>query len=221
MGKQTLNLNETLYEYLLSVSLRDTPLHRALRDETNRLEMGVMQISPDQGRFMALLVKLIGARRIIEIGTFTGYSALLMAEALPEEGRLIACDVSAEWTAMARRYWRQAGVDGKIELRLAPALDTLNELLGGGAAGTFDFAFIDADKLNLRNYYEHCLSLLRPGGLIAVDNVLWGGSVANPDDRREATVAIRRFNEFVFGDDRVDLCMVPIGDGVTLARKRG
>lgn len=221
MGKQTLNLNETLYEYLLSVSLRDTPLHRALRDETNRLEMGVMQISPDQGQFMALLVKLIGARRIIEIGTFTGYSALLMAEALPEEGRLIACDVSAEWTAMARRYWRQAGVDGKIELRLAPALDTLNELLGGGGAGTFDFAFIDADKLNLRNYYEHCLNLLRPGGLIAVDNVLWGGSVANPDDRREATVAIRRFNEFIFGDGRVDLCMVPIGDGVTLARKRG
>lgn len=221
MGKQTLNLNETLYEYLLSVSLRDTPLHRALRDETNRLEMGMMQISPDQGQFMALLVKLIGARRIIEIGTFTGYSALLMAEALPEEGRLIACDVSAEWTAMARRYWRQASVDGKIELRLAPALDTLNELLGGGGAGTFDFAFIDADKLNLRNYYEHCLSLLRPGGLIAVDNVLWGGSVANPDDRREATVAIRRFNEFVFGDGRVDLCMVPIGDGVTLARKRG
>jgi len=221
MGKQTLNLNESLYKYLLSVSLRDTPLHQALRDETNRLEMGMMQVSPDQGQFMALLVKLIGARRVIEIGTFTGYSALLMAEALPDDGRLIACDVSVEWTTMARRYWRQAGVERKIELRLAPALGTLNELIAGGGAGTFDFAFIDADKLNLRDYYERCLSLLRAGGLIVVDNVFWGGSVANPDDRREATVAIRRFNEFIFGDTRVDFCMVPIGDGVTLARKLG
>ncbi len=221
MGKQTLNLNDALYKYLLSVSLRDTPLHRALREETNRLEMGMMQVSPDQGQFMALLVKLIGAKRVIEVGTFTGYSALLMAEALPDDGRLIACDVSVEWTTMARRYWRQAGVERKIELRLAPALDTLNELIAGGGAGTFDFAFIDADKLNLRDYYERCLSLLRPGGLIAVDNVLWGGSVANPDDRREATVAIRRFNEFIFGDTRIDFCMVPIGDGVTLARKLG
>lgn len=219
MGKQTLNLDESLYEYMLSVSLRDTPILQALREETNRLERGMMQISADQGQFMALLVKLIGAKRIIEIGTFTGYSALVMAEALPDEGRVVTCDVSAEWTAIARRYWRQAGVDRKIELRLAPALDTLNELVAT-AADTFDFAFIDADKLSLRHYYEHCLSLLRPGGLIAVDNVLWGGSVAKMDDQREATVAIRRFNEFVGDDPRVDLSMVPIGDGLTLARKR-
>ena len=219
MGKKTLNLDDALYEYLLSVSLRDTPLRKALRDETDKLEMGIMQVSADQAQFMALLVKLIGARRIIEIGTFTGYSALVMAEALPNDGRLIACDVSEEWTSIARHYWQQAGVTDRIDLRLAPALETLDALLHEGGAGKFDFAFIDADKENQQNYYEHCLTLLRLGGLVVVDNVLWGGSVADRGDKRETTVAIREFNEFIFSDERVDISMVPIGDGVTLARK--
>ena len=219
MRKKTLNLDDALYEYLLSVSLRDTPLRKALRDETDKLEMGIMQVSADQAQFMALLVKLIGARRIIEIGTFTGYSALVMAEALPNDGRLIACDVSEEWTSIARHYWQQAGVTDRIDLRLAPALETLDALLHEGGAGKFDFAFIDADKENQQNYYEHCLTLLRLGGLVVVDNVLWGGSVADRGDKRETTVAIREFNEFIFSDERVDISMVPIGDGVTLARK--
>lgn len=221
MGKKTLTLNDALYDYLLSVSLRDTAVHKALRDETDKLEMGIMQVSADQAQFMALLIKLTGARRILEIGTFTGYSALVMAETLPDDGRLIACDVSEEWTAIARRYWQEAGVADRIDLRIAPALETLDALLDDGGAGKFDFAFIDADKENQRKYYEHCLTLLRPGGLVAVDNVLWGGSVANGDDKRETTVAIREFNEFIFSDGRVDISLVPIGDGVTLARKRG
>lgn len=216
MGKNTLELNDRLYQYLISVSLRESDLQKALREETDRLEMGRMQISADQGQFMALLIRLMGAARVLEIGAFTGYSALAMALALPDHGRIITCDVSAEWTAIAQRYWREAGVQEKIDLRLAPALETLAGLGEGG----FDFAFIDADKRNLQAYYEHCLRLVRPGGLIAIDNVLWGGAVADPDDVTEDTQAIRACNAFVCQDMRVDISLVPIGDGLMLARKK-
>ncbi len=220
MGKKTLNVDDTLYDYMLSVSLRDTALQKALREETDQLEWGVMQISADQAQFMALLAKLTNARKVIEVGTFTGYSALVVAQALPDDGKLIACDVNEEWTAIARRYWQDAKVADKIDLRLAPAMETLSTLVAEGQAGSFDFAFIDADKQNQLQYYELCLQLIRPGGLIAVDNVLWGGSVANPENQSEDTVAIRRCNDFLYGDERVDISLVPIGDGLTLARKR-
>lgn len=221
MGKQTLNLNDNLYQYLLSVSLKETPVQKALREETDKLEWRIMQISSDQGQFMALLVKLINARKVIEVGTFTGYSALTLAQALPDDGAIIACDINEEWTNIGKRYWSEAGVANKIDLRLAPALDTLNKLVQDGQSESFDFSFIDADKQNQLQYYELCLKLTRPGGLIAVDNVLWGGSVADPEDQKQDTVAIRQFNEFVFKDDRVEISLVPIGDGLTLARKKG
>lgn len=220
MGKHTLPLDDRLYDYLLSISLRDTELDQALRAETDALEHGRMQIAPDQGQFMTLLVRLLGARRALEIGTFTGYSALAIARGLPPDGRLIACDISAEWTAVARRYWEQAGLHHIIDLRLAPALATLNGLIAAGESGRFDFAFIDADKTRLSDYYEACLTLLRPGGLVAVDNVLWGGRVADPADEDDSTRAIRAFNRRLHQDARVDLSLVPIGDGLTLARKR-
>ena len=220
MGKQTLDLNDNLYDYLLSVSLRDNTIQKKLREETDKLEWGNMQISADQAQFMFLLIKLINAKRIIEIGTFTGYSALVMAAALPEGGEIIACDTSEEWTAIARDYWQQAGIASKIDLRLAPALDTLKTLIAAGQTESFDAAFIDADKQNMLNYYEYCLQLIRPGGLIMIDNVLWGGSVADPDKNDYDTNAIRATNQFVFQDDRVDVSLVPIGDGLTLARKR-
>jgi caffeoyl-CoA O-methyltransferase len=179
-----------------------------------------MQISPEQGQFMALLVELIGARRILEVGTFTGYSALAVALALPPDGRVITCDINEEMTAIARRYWAEAGVADKIDLRLAPAIDTLDELLAEGQAGQFDFAFIDADKTNYLAYYERTLELLRSGGLIAIDNVLWNGAVADPERQDDDTSAIRALNEAVHADDRVSLSLLPISDGLTLARKR-
>jgi predicted O-methyltransferase YrrM len=219
MGKRTLQLDESLYEYLLSVSSRETPILKRLREITDQLPQAAMQISPDQGQFMALLLRLIGATRVIEIGTFTGYSALAMASALPDDGRIVCCDKSEEWTAIARRYWTEAGIEGKIDLRLGSALDTLDELVAAGKSYSFDFAFIDADKVNLWSYFERCLSLVRPGGLIAVDNVLWGGSVINDDKQDDDTVAIRAFNKQIKDDDRVDISLVPIGDGLTLARK--
>ena len=220
MGKRTLKLDENLYDYLLSVSSRETPVLKRLREETDKLAEAGMQISPDQGQFMAMLLKLIGARRVIEIGTFTGYSALVMAMALPDEGKIICCDKSEEWTSMARRYWKEAGVDNRIDLLLGDALDTLNALIKAGNEKSFDFAFIDADKVNYPNYYERCLALLRQGGLIAVDNVLWGGSVINPEKQDDDTLAIRAFNKQLKDDDRVDISLVPIGDGLTLARKK-
>lgn len=220
MGKRTLPLDERLYDYLLSVSLRDTDVDRALRAETDALEHGVMQVAADQAQFMTLLVRLCGARRALEIGTFTGYSAMAIARGLPPEGRLIACDISREWTDIARRYWEQAGLARRIDLRLAPALDTLNGLIAAGEGGQFDFAFIDADKAGQPAYYEACVTLVRTGGLIAVDNVLWGGRVADPADQGETTRAIRTFNLKLHLDARVDLSLVPIGDGLTLARKR-
>ncbi len=221
MSPRSITLDDRIYSYLLKVSLRDDPLMRRLRAETAKLTMGRMQISPEQGQFMALLIELIGARKAIEIGTFTGYSALSVARALRPGGRLICCDVSEKWTSIARRYWREAGVADKITLRLGPALATLDRLVADGRSGGFDFAFIDADKENYRNYYERCLELLRPGGLIAVDNVLWNGAVADPSDRTRDTKALRSFNVALKKDERVTLSMLPVGDGLTLARKRG
>lgn len=220
MSKKTLNLNDGLYDYLTSVSLREAPVLARLRQETARLEMARMQIAPEQGQFMALLVQLMGARNALEVGVFTGYSALAVALALPREGRVVACDVNEEWTAIGRRFWQEAGVADKIDLRLAPAVETLDSLIDAGRAGQFDFAFIDADKVNYENYYERCLALVRPGGLIAIDNVLWGGSVADPDDQSEDTVAIRDFNARLHKDDRVFISLVPIADGLTLALKK-
>lgn len=220
MSNKTLSLDNATYQYLLKVSLREPEVLRRLREYTARLPERNMQIAPEQGQFMALLVELMGARRAIEVGVFTGYSTLAVALALPKEGQLIACDISAEWTAKARAYWQEAGVADKIDLRLAPALKTLDALLTEGQAGSFDFAFIDADKNNYIPYYERLLQLLRPGGLIVVDNVLWGGQVANPAEDSDDTLAIRAFNEHVRNDKRVSLSLVPIGDGLTLARKR-
>lgn len=220
MSRRTLPLDDRLYEYLLSVSLREAPALATLREETNNHPQSQMQIDPEQGQFMQLLVQLTGARRALEVGVFTGYSSLAIALALPPDGYLLACDVSDEFTAVARWHWAAAGVTERIELVLAPAIETLDARLGAGEAGSYDFAFIDADKEGYVNYYERVLTLLRPGGLLAVDNTLWNGAVADPADRSADTAAIRRFNEHVHGDERVDLSMVPIGDGLTLARRR-
>ena len=220
MLKKTLGLDEHLYNYFLSVSLREPDILRQLREETARLPNAIMQIAPEQGQFMALLIKLLGATKTLEVGVFTGYSSLCVALALPEKGKLVACDVSEEYTAVARRYWQSAGVADKIDLRIAPALETLDELLAAGQAETFDFAFIDADKRNYEGYYERALQLIRPGGLIAIDNVLWSGRVADPQDQEKNTQALRALNEKLHGDERITLSMVPIADGLTLALKR-
>jgi predicted O-methyltransferase YrrM len=220
MSNRTITLTDSVYDYLLDVSSREPPVLRALREETLRMSQRSMQIAPEQGQFMALMVRLAGAKRCIEIGVFTGYSSLVTALALPADGRIVACDVSEEWTTVARRYWREAGVDHKIDLRLAPALQTLDSMLAAGERGRHDMAFIDADKTGYLAYYERCLELLRPGGFIMVDNTLWSGRVADPEVADEDTVALRHFNECLNRDDRVDLSLVPIGDGLTLARKR-
>ena len=219
MGRNV-TLTDTLYRYLVDHSVREPEVLRELREETAKLPMAGMQIGADQGQFMGLLAKIMDAKRCIEVGVFTGYSALAVALALPPDGRIVACDVSAEWTAIAHRYWKKAGVDDKIDLRLAPALQTLDHLIAQGEEGRYDFAFIDADKGNYLAYYERCLRLLRPGGLIAVDNTLWSGDVADPANTRPDTVALRAFNDALHVDDRVDLAMLPLGDGLTLARKR-
>jgi predicted O-methyltransferase YrrM len=220
MSKKSLGLDNQLYDYLLSVSLREPDILRQLREETTRHPAAIMQIAPEQGQFMALLVQLLGATKTLDIGVFTGYSSLSVALALPPNGKIIACDVSEDDTAIARRYWQAAGVADKIDLRLAPALDTLDELLASGQAGTFDFAFIDADKKNYEGYYERSLQLIRPGGLIAIDNVLWAGRVADPQEQDNQTNTIRAFNEKLHHDERVTLSLVPIADGLTLALKR-
>ena len=221
MPHKFVTLTEPLYEYLQAVSLREPDVLRRLRAETSALPSAGMQISPEQGQFMSLLVQLLGATKTLEVGVFTGYSALCVALALPPQGRLFACDISAEWTQVARRFWAEAGVAGKITLRLAPALETLDELLRGGHAGTFDFAFIDADKANYAGYYERALELVRAGGLVAIDNVLWSGRVADPSDQEPDTLAIRAFNERLRRDERVTLSLLPVADGLSLARKRG
>jgi predicted O-methyltransferase YrrM len=220
MSNKTFTLPDALYDYVLSASLREEPLLRRLRKETAKDAMSVMQIAPEQGQFMALLVQLLGARKTLEIGVYTGYSALCVASALPADGRLVACDINETWTAVAQRYWREADVIGKIDLRLAPAQETLDQLIQTGETGTFDFAFIDADKENYLAYYERVLELLRPGGLIAIDNTLWSGSVIDPACQDTDTRAIRAFNKALHTDTRVHISLVPIADGLTLALKR-
>ena len=220
MSRTTTGMTEDLRAYLIGSSVRESALLARLREETASLPAGGMQISPEQGQLMRLLVELTGAKRCLEVGTFTGYSALCVAMALPADGKLICCDVNAEWTGIGRRYWQEAGLDHKIDLRLAPATETLEALIADGQAGSFDFAFIDADKGNYERYYEAALTLLRPGGLIGVDNVLWGGSVINAAKQDEDTVAIRALNAKIARDERVTPAMIPIGDGLTLARKR-
>jgi len=214
------SFDEPTYQYLVKTSVRETDVARRLREETQQLPMAQMQIGPDQGQFLQLLVQLIRAKKTLEVGVFTGYSALWVAAALPDEGKIVACDVSEEYTAVARRYWKEAGVDHKIDLRLRPALETLDELLAQGGASTFDFAFIDADKSNYDNYYERALQLIRTGGLIAVDNTIWSGRVADPNESDTDTVAIRKLNEKLHRDERVALSMLTVGDGLTLAMKR-
>ncbi len=220
MSNRTISLTDSLYGYLLDVSLREPDLLRRLREETARDPLARMQISPEQGQFMGLLARLMDARRCLEVGVFTGYSSLALALALPDDARIVACDVNERWTAVARRYWAEAGVAHKIDLRLATALDTLQRLLAAGEAGRYDFVFIDADKENYVHYYERALELLRPGGLILVDNTLWSGRVADLENAEPDTVALRHFNERLRHDARVDLSLVPIGDGLTLARKK-
>lgn len=213
-------MTDALYEYSLSVGLREPALFRELRDETGKLADGEMQIAPEQGPLLAMLVQMLGAKRCLEVGTFTGYSSLWVASVLPADGKLICCDVSEEFTALARKYWAKAGVASKIDLRLAPALETLNQLLAQGSAGQFDYVFIDADKANYDGYYEACLKLVRPGGLIVIDNTLWDGKVANPQVNDPDTVAIRALNQKLHGDSRVSLSFLPFADGLTLALKR-
>jgi predicted O-methyltransferase YrrM len=220
MSRKTFTLPDHLYEYFVSVSLREPAILRKLRTETGLLPVARMQISPELGQFLGLLVALLSPRNVLEIGVFTGYSSLSVALALPPDGRMIACDVSEEWTSVARRYWKKAGVEDKIELRVGPALETMNTLLAEGKQGHFDFVFIDADKKRYPDYYECALQLLRPGGLIAVDNVLWSGKVADPRVTDRDTRSIRTFNRKLKNDRRVILSMIPIGDGVTLAMKR-
>jgi caffeoyl-CoA O-methyltransferase len=219
MSNRTLNLDDTLYAYLLGHSLREHPAQSALREATRTHRGAGMQISPEQGQFMALLVRLIGANQALEVGVFTGYSALSVALALPAEGRLLACDIAEDYPKIGRPYWREAGVEEKIELRIAPAADTLAARLAQGDAGRFDFAFIDADKSSYDTYLELGLQLVRPGGLIAIDNVLWGGSVAHPATDPD-TLALQALNRKLHHDERIDLSVLPLGDGLTLARKR-
>jgi caffeoyl-CoA O-methyltransferase len=220
MSRTTFGLSDEVQNYVLSVGVRPTELRERLREATSKLPNGGMQISVEQGEFMSLFLKAIGAKKCLEVGTFTGYSALITAQALPENGQLIACDISAEFTAVGRPFWDEAGVLHKIDLRIAPAVHTLDALLAEGHAGTFDFAFIDADKPGYDAYYERALQLVRPGGVIGIDNTLWYGKVADPTVTDDDTVALRVLNEKLHADFRVDLSLVPIGDGLTLLRKR-
>ena len=221
MSLALINITDALADYLIDHGVQEAAVLAQLRAETAGLRNAGMQISALQGQLMALLVRAIQARRCLEIGTFTGYSALVVALALPADGRLIACDRSAEWTAIAQRYWAKAGVADKVQLRLGPGLATLDALIAQGEGGSIDFAFIDADKENYDGYYERCLTLLRPGGMLAIDNVLWSGKVADPKAADADTLAIKRLNDKIRRDARVLATMLPIGDGLTLAVKNG
>ena len=220
MTTASLRIDAALEAYLAALLPEEPAVLARLREETSRLEYASMQIGRDQGRFMTLLLRCVGARRTIEVGVFTGYSTLITALALPSTGRVVACDINREWTEIARRYWREAGVADKIDLRIGPAADTLDAMLAGGEGESYDFAFIDADKTGYDGYYERCLALLRAGGVIAIDNALWGGSVVDPAENSEDTQAIRALNEKIAGDPRVDAYLAPIGDGVHVAWKR-
>jgi predicted O-methyltransferase YrrM len=220
MSATTLAVTDAIRDYLLAVTVREPPLLVRLREETQRLPSGGMQISPEQGRFMAFRGELLGVRRYLEVGVFTGYSSLSVALAMPPDGRIVACDRSEEWTSVARRYWREAGVLEKVELRLGYALDTLDEVLALGGRGTFDFVFVDADKESALEYYERGLELLRKGGLFAFDNALWGGRVADPSNNDASTLGVRALNARASNDPRVSATLVPIGDGLLLATKR-
>jgi caffeoyl-CoA O-methyltransferase len=213
-------LTDPLYEYFLSICLRESDLQLKLRENNLQLPLGKMQIAPEQGALMAFLVQLMGAKTYLEIGTFTGYSTLCVALALPEDGSVVACDVNKEYAKIANRYWEEAGVANKIDLRLAPALETLEQLVLEGRINTFDFAFIDADKENYDEYYERVLQLVRSGGLIAIDNVFQSGNVANPEKQLPRLLAIRNLNAKLHSDQRVTLCVIPVSDGLTLALKR-
>ena len=221
MSKSYTSVTPELGDYISSVTLREQPLLARLREETAAYPQAMMQVSPEQGQFLAFLTRLIGARRTLEIGVFTGYSSLSVAMALPDDGRIIACDVNEEWTSVARRYWKEAGVEKKIDLRIGPALPTLRNLIDSGQMNTFDFVFIDADKPNYLAYFDAALELLRPGGVVAADNVLWHGSVIDSTVQDEGTNAIREFNRRLHVDDRVWITLVPMGDGLTLAQKKG
>jgi predicted O-methyltransferase YrrM len=220
MSTRTISVDDRLYEYILRVSLREPEVLRRLREETAKMPGAGMQLSPEQGQLMRFLVEALGVRKAVEVGVFTGYSSTCIALGMPPDGRLVACDVNEDWTAIARRCWREAGVEGRIELRIGEAIRTLDALLADGGAGAFDFAFVDADKENMDGYYERCLRLLRAGGIVAFDNVLWAGRVADPSDRSDSTAAIRALNDKLHADERVFLTLIPIGDGLTLARKR-
>lgn len=220
MSDRRLQITDEIHRYLVDHSVREPDVLVRLRAATASLPQAQMQIGPEQGQLMALLAKLVGAKRCIEVGVFTGYSSLAVALALPEDGRILACDVSEQWTAIARRFWREAGVEHKIELKLQPAVRTLDELLAAGEAGRYDFAFVDADKPAYDSYYELLLKLLRPGGLMALDNTLWSGAVLDPNEREPNTVALRALNDKLHRDERIDLSLLPVGDGLTLARKR-
>jgi predicted O-methyltransferase YrrM len=220
MSNRTIQLTDELYDYLINVSLREPDILCRLREQTLTMPEADLEIAPEQGQLMALLLRLISATRVLEIGTFTGYSSLAMALALPKDGELVTCDLSEEWTAIARRYWQEAGVEDRITLCLGPALDTLDRLLAEGQRDSFDFAFIDADKENDLVYFERCMKLVRTGGLIVVDNVLWSGRVIDPKVDDVDTASIRVFNRALLEDERIDLSLVPIADGLTLARKR-
>ena len=219
MSNRTLSIDDRTYDYLCDVSINEPELLRQLREETAQLEYSVMQISPEQGQFMSLLIKMMAAKRAIEIGTFTGYSSICVASAMPQDGSLICCDISPQWTSIAEKYWALAGLEEKIELYTQPAEQTLQKLLDDGAEKTFDFIFIDADKQNYIGYYEMALRLLRKGGIIAVDNTLWSGAVADPENIEPGTRAIRRFNDMLKEDRRVSSSLLTIGDGLTLILK--
>jgi predicted O-methyltransferase YrrM len=221
MSNQSIVLSDPLYQYLLANSVREPEILAKLRAETAEHPLVNMQISPEQGQLMGLLVQLIGAKKCLEVGVFTGYSSLAVALNLPDDGQIVACDVSDEFTSIARKYWQEAGVANKISLYVAPALETLDRLIANGESGTFDFAFIDADKNNYGAYYDRCFQLVRQGGLILVDNVLWYGRVADPAmDNDKRTQAIKQINRQIYHDDRVQISLIPIGDGLTIARKK-